>query len=164
MVPPTSEQVHPPWKRVRDSVVFSTDAADRLSIRSKKRMTEDQQAGPNKTPRHDVTIGDLDLPANYFFVLRSDPLDEGFRSGRAFMGEVCKEMNARNVVFKGDGWISTVEESKKRGGSGDIGLFPVPEFRAGPSEPDEECLYWFPCRQGIIIVKMRPGLICDNAD
>ncbi|KAI6909739.1 hypothetical protein KC318_g3680 [Hortaea werneckii] len=37
------------------------------------------------------------------------------------------------------------------------------ESEANPAQPDDEVLDWWPHKEGILVIKLRPGLICENA-
>lgn len=162
---PTVVRSHPEWKGVSNSAVMLTDTSGRLGMRGVKRESDGQQQAPTKPPRLTETgIRDVDIFSNHFFVLNCEALDEEYRCTRAYAEKICEEMNARKDVYKGSGWTTSVEKSKSHGQTADVGLFPAVEFRADLKEPDEECLHWFPFREGILMVKMRPGLICENAD
>ncbi|KAI7139082.1 hypothetical protein KC337_g85 [Hortaea werneckii] len=115
----------------------NTSSADssRLTMHGVKRAFHDGEDRDSK--RRDISVRDIDVNQHFFFVLTSSELDDEFKSSRAYQEEICAE-------------------------SGDIGIFAVAQFRANPSPPDDEVLDWWPHKEGILVIKLRPGLICEN--
>ncbi|KAI7320164.1 hypothetical protein KC315_g9530 [Hortaea werneckii] len=113
--------------------------------------------------RRDISVRDVDVNQHFFFVLTSGELDDEFKSSRAYHEEICAEYQRRGEAFRGTDWISSTRESQRLGKSGDVGIFAVAQFRANPAQPDDEVLDWWPHKEGILVIKLRPGLICENA-
>ncbi|KAI7184547.1 hypothetical protein KC316_g5667 [Hortaea werneckii] len=113
--------------------------------------------------RRDISVRDVDVNQHFFFVLTSSKLDDEFKSPRAYQEEIYAEYQRRAEALRGTDWMSSTEESQRLGKSGDIGIFAVAQFRANPAQPDDEVLDWWPHKEGILVIKLRPGLICENA-
>ncbi|KAI7241113.1 hypothetical protein KC330_g771 [Hortaea werneckii] len=113
--------------------------------------------------RRDISVRDVDVDQHFFFVLTSSELDDEFKSSRAYQEEICAEYQRRGEALRGTDWISSTKESQRLGKSGDIGMFAVAQFRANPAQPNDEVLDWWPHKEGILVIKLRPGLICENA-
>ncbi|GAB1738080.1 hypothetical protein NU219Hw_g2617t1 [Hortaea werneckii] len=113
--------------------------------------------------RRDISVRDVDVNQHFFFVLTSSELDDEFKSSRAYQEEICAEYQRRGEGLRGTDWISSTKESQRLGKSGDIGIFAVAQFRANPAQPDDDVLDWWPHKEGILVIKLRPGLICENA-
>ncbi|KAI7157423.1 hypothetical protein KC349_g5664 [Hortaea werneckii] len=120
--------------------------------------------GEDRDGKHrDISVRDVDVNQHFFFVLTSSELDDEFKSSRAYQEEICAKYQGRGEGLRGTDWISSTKESKRLGKSGDIGIFAVAQFGANPAQPDDEVLDWWPHKEGILVIKLRPGLICENA-
>ncbi|KAI6822483.1 hypothetical protein KC340_g12272 [Hortaea werneckii] len=152
-----------PARGIDRSSIFRRQSADssRLTMHGVKRAFRDGKDRDSK--RRDISVRDIDVNQHFFFVLTSSELDDEFKSSRACQQEICAEYQRRGEALRGTDWISSTKESQRLGKSGDIGIFAVAQFRANPAQPDDEVLDWWPHKEGILVIKLRPGLICENA-
>lgn len=152
-----------PARGIDRSSIFRRQSADssRLTMHGVKRAFHDGEDRDSK--RRDISVRDVDVNQHFFFVLTSGELDDEFKSSRAYQEEICAEYQRRGEAFRGTDWISSTRESQRLGKSGDVGIFAVAQFRANPAQPDDEVLDWWPHKEGILVIKLRPGLICENA-
>ena len=58
--------------------------------------------------------------------------------------------------------MSSTNESQI-GKSGNIGTFAVAQFTEISGQTGGEVIDWWPHKEGISVIKLRPGLICENA-
>ncbi|KAI7197494.1 hypothetical protein KC352_g20595 [Hortaea werneckii] len=158
-----SASIEQPARGIDRSSIFRRQSADssRLTMHGVKRAFHDGEDRDGK--RRDVSVRDVDVNQHFFFVLTSSELDDEFKSSRAYQEEICAEYQRRGEDLRGMDWISSTKESQSLGKSGDIGIFAVAQFRANPNPPDDEVLDWWPHKEGISVIKLRPGLICENA-
>ncbi|KAK5123461.1 hypothetical protein LTR85_002499 [Meristemomyces frigidus] len=147
------------------SNVFIRSEAGRLRMRGTKRPTEDTQDGSNsrqRTGKAVVPITEVDVPEGHFDSLGGADLDEEMKAQRAYGIQLFKQV--RKTKFASDKWIKTRILSRRRGRVGLIVLIPVIEFRMNQNKPNEECLDRVVVPDGILIIKLRPALLCENAD
>ncbi|KAI6812955.1 hypothetical protein KC367_g4279 [Hortaea werneckii] len=154
--------IEQPARGIDRSSILRRQSADssRLTMHGVKRAFHDGEDRDSK--RRDISVRDIDVNQHFFFVLTSSELDDEFKSSRAYQEEICAEYQRQGEGLKGTDWISSTKESQHLGRSGDIGIFAVAQFRANPSPPDDEVLDWWPHKEGILVIKLRPGLICEN--
>ncbi|KAI7285796.1 hypothetical protein KC345_g1574 [Hortaea werneckii] len=110
----------------------------------------------NSQDRHlssNVTNSSLD----HLYSLSSGEPDDTYQE------EICTEYQRRREGWRGTDCVSSTNESQSLGKSGDIGTFAVAQFTEIPGQTGDEVIDWWPHKEGISVIKLRPGLVCENA-
>ncbi|KAI7261902.1 hypothetical protein KC335_g10501 [Hortaea werneckii] len=122
---------------------------------------QDRSVARTKHPRiSTITIHDIDIPEDYFFVMESCEAKDEYRAVRAYMSEVCSRLRAD--MFNDKDFVKSQRTSRSLEVVGWIILIPVVEFRKRKGPPEDEHLTWLDIPEGTLVVKLRPALACKN--